>query len=299
MTGLSPPAWLWVVFTVAAAAAQTARNAMQRDLIQSVGTSGATYVRFLFGLPFAALFLSIACVFLGPPPSPGSGVLVWAFAGGVTQILATGLLLAAMAERSFVVAIAYTKTEPVQVALFGLAFLNEHVTPQLALAISVATCGVMVMSWPRNGEASGWRAPLLGLGSAALWAFSAVAYRAAILALGAPSFLLGAATVLTITLALQSALIVAGLLMFDRAQLMAIIAQWRASLRAGFVGALGSQLWFFAFAIESAARVRTMGLIEMVFAQIVSRRVFRQTASPREYAGMALTLTGVLLLLLA
>ena len=37
-------------------------------------------------------------------------------------------MLAAMGERSFVVTIAYIKTEPVQVALFGLIFLGEHVT---------------------------------------------------------------------------------------------------------------------------------------------------------------------------
>ncbi len=47
----------WIVFTVIAAAAQTARNAMQRDLIRDLGTAGATHVRFLFSLPFIlALF---------------------------------------------------------------------------------------------------------------------------------------------------------------------------------------------------------------------------------------------------
>ena len=48
---------LWAVFTLIAAAAQTARNAMQRELTASLGTVGATHVRFLFGFPFAILFL--------------------------------------------------------------------------------------------------------------------------------------------------------------------------------------------------------------------------------------------------
>ena len=48
---------LWAVFTLIAAAAQTARNAMQRELTTSLGTVGATHVRFLFGFPFAILFL--------------------------------------------------------------------------------------------------------------------------------------------------------------------------------------------------------------------------------------------------
>ena len=45
--------WLWVVFTLLAAGCQTVRNAMQRELTATLGTAGATHVRFLFGFPFA------------------------------------------------------------------------------------------------------------------------------------------------------------------------------------------------------------------------------------------------------
>ena len=51
---------LWAVFTVIAAAAQTVRTATQRELTQKLGTVGATHVRFLFGLPFALVFLVAA-----------------------------------------------------------------------------------------------------------------------------------------------------------------------------------------------------------------------------------------------
>ena len=49
--------WLWAVFTVAAAGGQVLRNAMQKELTATLGTVGATHVRFLFGLPFALVFL--------------------------------------------------------------------------------------------------------------------------------------------------------------------------------------------------------------------------------------------------
>src|SRR3954469_25428528 len=112
--------WLWVVFTLLAAAAQTARNAMQRDLQQKIGTVGATHVRFLFGFPFALIFLAgVALVSGAPLPRPGADFWPWVIAGAATQILATALMLAAMGERSFVVIPAYIKTEPIQVALFG------------------------------------------------------------------------------------------------------------------------------------------------------------------------------------
>ena len=48
---------VWVPVTLLASSAQTLRNAMQRDLIGALGAVGAAQVRFLFGLPFAALFL--------------------------------------------------------------------------------------------------------------------------------------------------------------------------------------------------------------------------------------------------
>ena len=295
------PSWLWIVFTVAASGAQTARNAMQRDLIATLGTAGATFVRFLFGLPFALLFLALVSAASGvAPPTPGPTSLLWTGFGGVCQILATGLMLAAMREKSFVVAIAYTKTEPVQVALFGLLFLGDRVTGGMAAAIAVATLGVMLMSWPkRSADAAptSWRAAVFGLVSAAMFAFSAIGYRAGILALGAPNFVLGASTILALALAIQSALIVAGLAMFDRTLLSGIFRAWRPSLLAGFMGALASQFWFLAFAIDTAARVRTLALIEMIFAQVVTKKIFQQKTSAREIAGMAIMIAGVVILM--
>ncbi|MFT4098259.1 MAG: DMT family transporter [Rhodoblastus sp.] len=294
------PSWLWIVFTVAAAGAQTARNAMQRDLIATLGTAGATFVRFLYGLPFALAFLALVSTASGAaPPAPGAASFAWTVVGGVSQIAATGLMLAAMKEKSFVVAIAYTKTEPVIVALFGLLFLHDSVTPKLAAAIAIAVFGVLLMSWPKRTDGApdiGWRSTLYGLASAAMFALSAIGYRAGILALGAPNFALGASTILALALAIQSALIVIGLTLADRALLAGILRAWRPSLLAGFMGALASQFWFLAFAIDTAARVRTLALIEMIFAQIVTRRIFQQRTSAREIAGMAIMLAGVLLL---
>ncbi len=62
-------------------------------------------------------------------PRPDLVFWPWVLAGALMQIAATALMLAAMNERSFVVAIAYIKTEPIQVALFGLVFLGDRVTP--------------------------------------------------------------------------------------------------------------------------------------------------------------------------
>ena len=131
--------WLWAVFTVIAAAAQTVRNAMQRELTRTLGTVGATHVRFLFGFPFALVFLAGVMVATGLRCRCRRWCSGHGYVGAGAQIAATALMLAAMGDRSFVVTIAYIKTEPIQVALFGLVFLGDTVTPGMVAAILVAT----------------------------------------------------------------------------------------------------------------------------------------------------------------
>src|SRR5580704_16018691 len=171
------PSWLWAIFTIIAAFAQTLRNAMQRELTGSLGTAGANHVRFLFGFPFSVIFLiSLMLVTDAPLPRPGLIFWPWVFAGAFIQMAATALMLAAMTGRSFVVTIAYTKTEPIQVAIFGLIFLGDVVTWPMMMAILVATAGVIVMSIPKSflsglrggegwGQVGGMRPTLLGLAS--------------------------------------------------------------------------------------------------------------------------------------
>jgi drug/metabolite transporter (DMT)-like permease len=293
--------WLWAVFTIVAAAAQTVRNAAQRELTGKLGTVGATLVRFLFGCPFAIVFL-LAMLGTGEAlPRPTLSFWPWLFDGALTQVAATALMLAAMEERSFVVAIAYIKTEPVQVALFGLLFLGDAVTPVMAAAIAIATAGVIVMSMKAStlGGAShgGGRATVLGLSAGACFALSAIGFRGAILSLHDPSFAMAATFTMATGLVVQSILLTLYLALRDRAVLRAIVAAWQPSVFAGFMGALASQFWFLALALATAASVRTLALVEVLFAQAISHFVFRQPVSRREGIGITVIVFGVVLLI--
>ena len=292
---------LWAVFTLIAAAAQTARNAMQRELTATLGTVGATHVRFLFGFPFALIFLAGVLLVTGSAlPHPGLAFWPWVIAGAFTQIAATALMLSAMGERSFVVAYAYIKTEPVQVALFGLIFLGDSVTPLAAAAILIATAGVIVISLkPGAGSASTTRSTLIGLGSGCMFALAAITFRGAILALQHPDFVLAATFTLAVGLVLQAALLSLYLWLRDPKVLHDIMRAWRPSLFAGFMGALASQFWFLAFAIATAASVRTLALVEVLFAQAISKFIFKQPTTAREAVGIVLVVVGVLLLIWA
>jgi len=292
--------WLWAVFTVLAAGGQVLRNAQQKELTTTLGTVGATHVRFLFGLPFGLVFLALVLLATGQGlPTLNARMVAWSAAAALAQISATALLLAAMRERSFVVTTAYAKTEPVQVAIFGLAFLGDRLSPGLTLAIGIATAGVLMMSWPRSNaqEAFTWRPALLGIASGAMFAIAAIGFRGGIRALNAPNFVLAATTTLALGLIFQTALLSIYLALFDRAKLMAIVREWRPSLVAGFTGAFASQMWFLAFALESAAKVRTLALVEVLFAQILSRNLFKQRLASREALGIFLIVAGVVLLL--
>jgi drug/metabolite transporter (DMT)-like permease len=295
--------WLWAVFTVVAAAAQTVRNAAQKELTGKLGTVGATQVRFLFGCPFAIVFL-LGMIAAGLAlPRPTWVFWPWMLCGALAQIAATALMLAAMEGRSFVVAIAYIKTEPVQVALFGLLFLGDAVTPTMAAAIVIATAGVIIMSMKAGAlgdmAVGGWRPTVLGLAAGATFALSAIGYRGAILSLHDPSYAMAATYTLTVGLIVQAVLLALYLVLRDRAVMAAILAAWRPSLFAGFMGALASQFWFLAFALTTAANVRTLALVEVLFAQAISSFVFRQPVSAREGAGIATIVAGVVLLIWA
>lgn len=289
---------MWALFTVVAAGGQTLRNALQRELTATLGTVGATHVRFLYGLPFGWLFLALVLKFSGVRmPALHGEMLLWTSIGAVTQIIATALLLSAMREKSFVVVTALSKTEPVEVALFGLIVLGDPVTTGLAIAIAIATAGVVLMSWPKQPTEWEPRPILLGLASASFFAMSAIGFRRAILSLEAPNFAVQASTTLAIGLTIQVALLTTYLLLFDRPILVALFKAWRPSIKAGFMGAFASQCWFLAFSLESAAKVRTLALIEILFAQLISRNLFRQSLASREAIGIGLVVTGVAILL--
>jgi len=290
---------LWALFTIIAAAAQTVRNATQRELTAKLGTVGATHVRFLFGFPFALIFLAAVMLLLGQDlPRPPAIFWPWVILGALAQIGATALMLAAMNDRSFVVVYAYIKTEPVQVALFGLIFLGDVVTPAMAAAIVTATAGVIIMAI-KPGTPSSLAATLLGLAAGAMFALSAVGFRGAILRLEGVSYVMAATVTVVVGLILQSVLLSLYLRLRDPEVLTAIVRAWRPSLFAGFMGALASQFWFLAFALATAASVRTLALVEVLFAQAISRFVFKQAMTGREAAGIVLIVIGVALLLWA
>ena len=293
--------FLWIPVTLAAAVAQTGRNAAQRGLTERLGTLGATNVRFLYGLPFACAFLALALwASAAPLPSVTPRALGFTALGAAAQIAATALMLQAMRTQGFGLVTAWLKIEPVLVALIGWLVLGEVLTLPMLAAIALAVAGVLVMTLnpgqPRAMLAD-LRPATLGLAAGLCFGLSAIGFRGAITALPEGTFLIRALTILAVTLALQTAALGLWLALKDRPALTGSARAFAPSLAAGCLGALASAGWFTGFALTSAANVRTLALVEVVLALLLARYAMGQRTTARQLTGIAILLAGVLLLL--
>lgn len=298
---------LWIPITIAAAFLQNLRSAAQKHLKAVMGTTGATFVRFGFGLPFALLFLWVLHGLAGyPVPAPNGLFLLWVAVGALGQIGATFLLIHLFSHRNFAVGTAYSRTEPAQAALFALVFFGETVTAGALAAIAISVFGVMLisvahmhMSW-RNLVASVLaRNALIGLASGTLFGVAAVAYRAASLSLGGPNFMMQAAVTLAWTISLQTVVMAAWMVWKDRAEIGRIARAWKVSLFTGFVGATASFGWFMAMTLQQAAVVKALAQVEMLFTFAASVFFFKEKINRIETAGCVLIVAGILVLVLA
>ncbi len=298
---------LWVPITVAAAFLQNLRSALQKHLRGTgLSTSGATYVRFAFGVPFAVLYvLGLAVLGGAPVPAPNAAFALFCAGGGLAQILGTALLIQAFAYRNFAVGTAYSKTEAVQTAVFAIVILGEPISLTATIAILVSLAGVLALSLARS-DAGPTRlirdlaspAALCGVGSGAGFALAAVCYRAAALSLPGGGFVVRAAVTLVCVIVLQTLVMTAYIAWREPGKLTAVWRARRVALWVGLSGMMASAGWFTAMTIQNAALVRALGQIELVFTFSASHYAFRERTTPVELAGIALVVAGLLILLL-
>jgi drug/metabolite transporter (DMT)-like permease len=281
------------------------RNAVQRGVTKTAGVLPATFIRFFYGLPFAALFLAATAALTSATlPSASGPFLAWVAVGAIAQVVAAAFFVAAMAHRSFVASVVFSKTEVLQVAIFSVAFLGEALSPAVIIAIVLSTAGVVILSGRTAAEqhlgAATWlsRGALLGLGSGAFLALTAVGLRGAMLELPGHAPWLAAAYALVWAQVIQTVLLGGWLLARDREGLMKVIVGWRNSIPGGLAGALASFAWYTAFAMRSAVDVRIVGLVEVIYGYAVSRRFYKEHVSGLEIAGMALVVVGIVVVTL-
>lgn len=292
---------LWIPITIAAAFLQNLRSALQKHLQGSLGTRGASFVRFGYGFPVAILYVVLLHQLGGFAfPALNWTFAFWAVLGGLAQIFATIMLVHLFSLRNFAVGTAYSKTEPVQAAIFGLILLGEKLTIGAVGAIIVGVFGVMLismarmpLSWKNTVSALASRTALVGIASGAVFGISAVAYRSASLSLDGPNPIMQAATTLACVTTFQTVFMLIWMVWKDKNEIVQVIRTWRTSSLVGLASVFGSACWFTAMALQPVAYVRALGQIELIFTFMASYFLFHERINRMEVAGCLLIVCGI------
>jgi drug/metabolite transporter (DMT)-like permease len=297
---------LWIPITITAAFMQNVRSALQKHLKSKLSTGGATYVRFFYAVPLALLYaVSLHNGFGHALPTPNLTFAIFGVIGGVSQIVATALLVYLFSFRNFAVGTTYSKTETVQAAIFGLVILGDTIGTSAIIGIMISLVGVMAISMARQKTGMKGlltsltqKTALIGLASGAAFGISAVAYRASSLALGGEGFLMQASFTLVCVTVLQALIMTVYLKVREPGQITAVIRNWKVAGLVGLSGMLGSACWLTAMTIQNVAYVRALGQVELVFTFIASYVFFKERTNRVEFVGIMAIIAGIVVLLL-
>jgi len=295
---------LWIPLTIGAAFFQNIRSALQKHLSGKISTLGAAYVRFIYALPIALIYLYGLASYTGAPlPDINSKFLLYGFLGGICQIMFTVFLLWLFSFRNFAVGTTLSKLETVMVAIFGLLLLGDTLTSAVVIAIAISALLIILSIGQSklsvtNALTGLWqKSTLIGLGCAAWLGLSVVLFRAASLSLQLDQFLMAAAFTLLIVLVLQTLIMGVLLAVRDFEEFKKVFIYWRPACAVGISGGLASIGWFSAFTLQNASYVRALGQIELIFTFILTVFLFGEKVHRTEVIGITLIIGSIILLL--
>ena len=254
-------------------------------------------MRFLFGLPFSVLIFSLVAA-LTPQAAPHVSPRFWLAisAGALAQVGATAALLVAMHRSGFAVATFMQQASLPLGAIAGWLAFGDRMDDLQWLGLAVTSLGLTVLSWPKVDDAKGAMfGSVFGLASGACFAVALNGYRQAGLALDPAHPIYAATAGVVVAQTLQSVVLGGALAVLRPSALRAVASSWRASLGAGFCGALASAFWFSALAMAPAGPVRAVGVLEAPIAAAAGRRLFKEKLTLRQMLGGTATAIGVVM----
>ena len=295
----------WIIFSIVAAAFQTVRFMLQKYLsMGQMSAGGATFSRFLYSAPMITILMIGYLIYRGETiPSLSDTFWTAAMIGGFGQITATWCVVALFAQRNFAVGITFKKTEVIQTALFGLVILGDQISMVGWIAIIIGLIGVLVLSDPPSGEGAligrVWnKAAGLGIISGALFAISAVGYRAATLEIDSEDPLMRSSVTLWVVTVSQTVGMAVWLAWREEGEIRRVLGAWRTAIWMGLTGMLGSIFWFTAFTLQNAAYVFAVGQIEVIFSLAASYLFFKEKMTAGELVGIFFLSASILGLIL-
>jgi len=287
---------LWIPITIGAAGFQTARTALQHRLRALLSVSGAGFVRYVYGAPLS--FTAVVVAAASGVTFPAIAGRFWPIiaAGGIGQILGTICLIRAFDARDYAVGTVFSKTEVVQVAVFSLVVLGEPL--RIGGWISAVVCIIGVTMLATKGARVTWAslrqpAARYGLAAGGFFGLASIGIRGATKALDGGPVVMRALVTLAVMNTIQTVLHGGYLVAREREQIRLGLVHWRSSAVVGVLSVCGSAGWAWALALENAAKVRTLGQIELIFTFAVSYLLLRNRHSGAEVAASVVVMAGV------
>jgi drug/metabolite transporter (DMT)-like permease len=290
---------MWIPITLAAATFQILRTSRQHVLRHTLTVNGAGFVRYGFGFPLAAL-VAVATFAIAGEPLPEVPWRFWPIiaGAGIAQILGTLALIRAFDLRDFAIGTVYAKTEVIIVAVVSAIALGEWLEPLGWVSAVVCLIGVAWLAAPNRVRdllsSAADPAAFMGVLAATGLATAAVGIRAASNSLGDDPAWNRAMFTLTVMLGIQTLINGTQLLVTDPAELGNVRRHWRTAMPVGVLSLCGSACWAIAVTLTNAAKVRTLGQVEIVLAFAISVWVLHEEHTRAEYAASALVLVGVI-----
>ena len=293
---------IWIPITIFAAFSQNLRSIYQKKLQKNISNISSTYTRFLFGLPFVFIYFLFLYNYSNTTflvSNINLQFIFYCLIGGISQIIATFLLLKIFMTNNFSVATAYSKTEPIQAALFGFILLSDPISFIGFIGILIGLIGIMITSIKKVNLSINFfnLSVFYGLLSGSLFGLAAVLFRGASHSLFSTDYILTSSFTLLIAIGIQTLILTIYILIKDIKQFYLLYLNWKDSLIVGFFGAFASICWFYAMSVQNVAYVRALGQIELIFTILASIFYFKEKIIKTEILGILITLTGILIIL--
>ena len=299
---------IWILAAIFGAACQTARSAFQKNMISRLGDYGAAYIRFCYALPFTSLIWLSWLFFSGNPvPNLSNYSILFCLIGSTFQVLFTYVLMQVFSHKSFATGIAFSKTEVILIAFLEVVILHVIFSMPLILGILLGAISVLFLSFAKKSttvigafklllSSMTSIGTLIGLLSGLLLAASVVTFRMAIISVDAP--LLDKSLYISfIAITFQTIFVGLYLFLYKRKQFSAVFKYWKPSLPAGIFGTGATFGWFVAFGLATAAEVRAVGQIELIFSILISIMIFKEKIKRTEFIGIMLLAISILIII--
>jgi drug/metabolite transporter (DMT)-like permease len=293
----------WIIITIVAAFSQNIRSTYQKKLKSKMSNISSTYTRFLFGLPFVLIYFLFLYNFTNSTfliENININFIKLCFIGGISQILATFLLIKMFSYNNFSVATSYSKTEPIQAALIGFIILSESISLLGLIGIIIGIIGIVITSINVVELKYSFKnyTILYGLFSGSLFGLSAVLFRSASHSLYSQDYLLTSSFTLLVAITIQTLILSIYILYRDKQQFNLLFSNSSDAFVVGFFGALASICWFYAMSIQNVAYVRALGQIELIFSLLISYSYFKEKISLNQIIGIFVIFISLIIILL-